>query len=281
MTPNEKPPLSDWSAARGDRWYSQLSGMEPTLVSVDEPLIRALELEVPSRIAEVGCGGGATTLAILRRAPTGSVVHGFDISPTLIDHASRRVPPGEHAVAFEVADMSTAAPREPYDRLVSRFGVMFFDDAPAAFTNLARWLKPGGRFALAVWGALSDNPWFISIRDLVARFVDVPQPDPTAPGAFRYGETAGFFAVLERAGFAKLEVSDWHGSLPIGGGLAPAEAARFALAAFSSFGELLAKAGGSTYDEAHRSLTAFYRNHQQDGIVRMDACVHLVTGAKP
>jgi hypothetical protein len=53
--------------------------------------------------------------------------------------------------AYEIADMATApAPPEPYDRLVSRFGIIFFDDPPAAFANLARWLAPGGRFAYAV-----------------------------------------------------------------------------------------------------------------------------------
>jgi trans-aconitate methyltransferase len=180
---NQNPAPSDWSAARGEKWCGQLSGLEPTLASIDEPLIRALDLDAPTRIAEVGCGGGATTLHILRRAPAGSVVHGFDISPNLIEHARGRTQ--ERAIAFHVADMNTAAPEKPYDRLVSRFGVMFFDDPPAAFANLLRWLEPGGRFAFAVWGTASDNPWFTSVRDVVARLVEVPQPDPDGPGAFR------------------------------------------------------------------------------------------------
>lgn len=276
---NQHPTPSDWAAARGDRWRAQLTGMEPTLASVDAPLIRALALTTPSRIAEIGCGGGATTIEILRQAPAGSVVHGFDISPSLVEHARRRAGADELAVAFEVADMATAAPEQTYDRLVSRFGVMFFADDRAAFANLARWLAPGGRFAFAVWGPLSDNPWFTSVRDVVARLVEVPQPDPNGPGAFRYGESDDFLSVLAGAGFTALDVRDWRGSLPMGGGQPPAEAAQFALASFSTFGELLTQAGGDAYGEAHRSLTALYHGHQRDGAVHMDARVLIVTGA--
>ena len=134
---NDNPSASDWAATRGDKWRAQASRMEAMLAAVNEPLIRALNLTSPCRIADVGCGGGATTLEILRRAPRGSVVYGFDISPSLIEMARGRMPGDEHLVAFEVADVATTKPRgEPYDRLVSRFGVMFFDDPVTAFANL-------------------------------------------------------------------------------------------------------------------------------------------------
>jgi SAM-dependent methyltransferase len=263
------------------KWLVQLSGMEAMLAPINEPLIRALQLDAPFRIAEVGCGGGGTALELLRRARTGSVVNGFDISPALIEVARRRAGPGQPAIAFETADMATAAPKQPYDRLVSRFGIMFFDDAVAAFTNLARWLAPGGRFAFAAWGPTADNPWMTSVRDAAAEVVDLPKPDPEAPGAFRYADADKLLAVLARAGFGELEANDWRGLLPLGGGLSPAEAATFALATFASFGELLAKAGDEALTKARQSLTARLSRHQQDGLVLMDARVHLFTGARP
>jgi SAM-dependent methyltransferase len=272
---------ADWAAARGEKWLAQLSGMEGMLAPVDEPLLRALRLEAPFRIAEIGCGGGGTTLEILRRAPAGSVVHGFDVSPALIEVARRRTGPAPQAIAFETADMATAAAPEPYHRLVSRFGIMFFDDAPAAFANLARWLAPGGRFAFAAWGPTADNPWMTSVRDAAAEVVDIPTPEPEAPGAFRYAEADKLLTLLARSGFAELEVGDWRGELPLGGGLPPAEAATFALATFASFGELLARAGDGALTRARHSLTARFARHQQEGVVRMNARVHLFTGARP
>jgi len=278
---NENPAASDWSAMRGAKWRAQLDGMEAMIMPVDEPLIRALHLDAPCRIAEIGCGGGGTTREILRRARAGSVVHGFDISPVLIELARARNGSDECAIAFEVADMATAtAPDGLYDRLVSRFAVMFFDDPPAAFANLVRWLTPGGRFAFAVWGPLAENPWMTSVREVVGEIIKMPPPEPEAPGPFRYAEADELLALLDRAGFGELDVGDWRGALAIGGGLPAAEAANFALASFSSFGELLTEAGGEALDDARQALTARFSRHQQDGAVRMDACVHIFTGAR-
>ncbi|MGK2922338.1 MAG: class I SAM-dependent methyltransferase [Methyloceanibacter sp.] len=276
----ETPAASDWATARGEKWRDQLSGMEAMLAPVDEPLIAALGLNAPCRIADIGCGGGGTTLAISRRASAGSVVHGYDISAALIETARARMRSDEPAIAFTRADVSTApVPDVPYDRLVSRFGIMFYDDPPAAFAKLTRWLAPGGRFAFAVWGPAADNPWMSSIREVAAAFIDVPSPDPDAPGPFRYGGADKLLALLDRAGFGDLEVRDWHGVLPIGGGLPPVEAADFALASFS-VGELLADAGPETFESVRQALTDRFSQHQQGGVVRVDAFVHIVTGAR-
>jgi SAM-dependent methyltransferase len=274
------PTAADWAAERGEKWSAQLAGMEATLKPVDAPLIRALELDQPYRIAEVACGGGGTSLEILRQAPAGSSVHGFDISPKLIEVAQARKPANETALEFRLANMATAAPERPYERLVSRFGVMFFDEPAAAFANLARWLAPRGRFAFAVWGHPADNSWMRSVRQVVGRIIDLPELDPQAPGPFRYANADRLLALLEGAGFGGLEVSDWRGALPVGGNLPAPEAARFALAAFSAFGEQLAQAGGDALERAQRDVAALFDQHQQDGVVRLDACVHLVTGTR-
>lgn len=279
--PNESLSASEWAAARGEKWRTQLTGMEAMLRPVDEPLLRALQLDLPSRIVDVGCGGGGTALEILRRAPAGSVVHGFDVSPSLIELARGRPQLAERAVVFELADMATATTETPYDRLVSRFGTMFFDDPRAAFANLMRWLVPAGRFAFAVWGPLSDNPWMSSVRDVVARVVELPRTAPGAPGPFRYAASGDLLAVLDQAGLTDLSAHDWQGALPIGGGLPPAEAARFALSSFASFAEQLDLAGDDALEEARRSLTTCFADHQHEGVVRLGARVHIVTGARP
>lgn len=268
----------DWSRTRGEKWRAQLSGMEAMLAPVDEPLLKALRLEGPLRIADVGCGGGGTTREILRRAPAGSVVHGFDISPALVEAARARA--AGQSVTFEVADAAKAAPARPFDRLASRFGVMFFDDPKAAFTNLAGWLAPRGRVAFAVWGRPAENPWMTIGRDAVAEVVDVPRPEPDAPGPFRYGDPTPLLGLLRAAGLVELDVHDWRGALPVGGGLSAEEAAAFALASFASFGELLAKAGPTALERVRQSLTDRFTGAQRNGAVWLDARVHVVTGAR-
>lgn len=118
-----------------------------------------------------------------------------------------------------------------------------------------------------------------TVRDVVAELVAVPLPDPEAPGPFRYGQADKLLALLRQAGFGEVEVSEWRGELAIGGGLAAAEAADFALAAFS-IAEHVAKADDVVRGNARRALTERFSHHLRNGVVRMDACVHLVTGTR-
>lgn len=271
--------INDWAAARSDKWHRHLSGLEAMLAPIDAPLITALALTDPVRVVDVGCGAGATTLEILRQAPAGTVVHGYDLSPVLIDAAPRR--PGAEAspVAFEVAEMGTAAPPlVPYHCLVSRLGVMFFADPPSAFANLRQWLVPGGRFALAAWGPVEDNGWMAATRAAVADAVALPPQDLTSPGPFRYADADALVSLLADAGFIDTTVADWRQPLPIGNRLPAPEAARFALASFSSFAELLSAAGPDALTRAERSLTARFAPYERDGAVTMPARVHIVTG---
>ncbi len=271
-----QPGSADWQGERGEKWLGQLTGMEAMLAPVDAPLFAALGLDAAYRIAEIGCGGGGTASDLARFAPAGNVIHGFDISPALIEAAQKREP----TVKFAVADMAKALPEQPYDRLFSRFGVMFFDEPQAAFSNLFRWLKPGGQFAFAVWGPPADNEWIVAVRDIVASLVDIPRPDPEAPGPFRYAQEQKLIKLLQAAGFGDLKVSDWRGKLPVGGKLAASDAAVFALSSFSSFGELLAKAGPEKVSEAQRLLTARLAGIETAGSVLLGARVHIVTGKR-
>jgi SAM-dependent methyltransferase len=282
--PNEtvmKTAAADWAGTRGEKWRAELTRMEAMLAPVDEPLLAALRLDAPLRIADVGCGGGGTAFAILRRAPAGSIVHGFDLSPALVEAARERAAAAQHGPTFEVLDVAKAAPpRTPYDRLASRFGTMFFDDPRAAFENLAGWLAPGGRLAFAVWGRPSDNTWMTTVRDAVAEVVEVPRADLTAPNLFRYGDAALLLTLLREAGIVELEVRDWQGPLLMGGGLAAADAAGFALNAFSAFADLLSRAGGDATTRAHELLSERFARHESERVVRMVATVHIVTGAR-
>jgi len=269
----------DWAVARGETWRRHLAGLEAMLAPIDEPLITALALNAPVRVADVGCGSGATTIEVLRRAPSGTLAHGLDLSPALIEVARRRHAAHDPSVTFEVADMGTLAPPERlYDRLISRLGVMFFRDPPAAFANLRRWLVRGGGFAFAVWGPVDDNPWMTVTRAAVAEAIDLPPTEPSAPGPFRYGDVRPLLSLLARAGFVDVTVTDWRQPLPIGGRLPAPDAAQFALASFSSFAELLSNAAGGAPAKAHDVLTARFTPYEREGAVMMPARVHIVAG---
>ncbi len=277
---SENPTSVEWSESRGDKWRTHMASLEAMLRPIDEPLIDALQLGGASRIADLACGGGGTSLQVLARAEPTAEVHGYDIAPGLIEAARARIPAGETRLRFSVANLQTARPDQPYQRLISRFGTMFFEDPATAFSNLTHWLGPGGRFAFAVWGPARDNPWNSSVREVVAGVLPVPAVDPSGPGPFRYGEVTKLTQLLTGAGFQDVQVFGWSGRLAIGGGLPPERSAALALATMGSFSELLTGAPAEKAEEVERRLVALHRTHVVDGVVQMPARVHLVTGRR-
>lgn len=271
----------DWAGERGDKWLAHIAGMEAMLEPVDAPLIAELALDTPVRVADIGCGGGRTSVKLLEAAPPGSSVLGFDISPALIETAQSRFRSREPAPGFTVMDVAGRIPDGRFDRLASRFGVMFFGDPSAAFTRLVDWLVPGGRFAFAVWAEKEQNPWMLEIKRVIEQFVDVPRVDPDGPGPFRYADFEKFAALLRHSGFEQIRSNDWRGKLPIGGNLSPLEAAKFAISSFSSFVNLLEGAGPAALEIAERDLSERFRSFYRDGAVFMDASVHIVSGIRP
>lgn len=249
------------------------------LAPVNDLLIEALRLDGPTQIAEIGSGGGGATFEIHRQAPAGSVVHGYDVSPALVEAARARIPNDTHSLRFTLADMQTADPPQQYDRLTSRFGVMFFDDPPIAFSQLTRWLAPGGRIAFSVWGSPRNNLWFTVVKDALAQFVDFPPPEPDQPGPVRYADADAFLALLDRSGFSNLHVETWRGELPVGGGLSVDEAAHFAMSSFS-LAESLKDQGEAISAEAHQALVRRLHPYERSGAVWLQSEVHIVTGTR-
>ncbi len=265
---------SEWSGALGQSWRDQLDGLEATLAPVNRAISTALALEQATRIADIGCGGGGYTQYLAQIAPPDARVTGVDISPDLIETATRRA--ASRPVDFRCVNAQTDAwEAQRFDRLTSRFGVMFFEDESAAFTNLKSWLAPGGRFAFAVWADYSANPWQGVVRDVARKFVDVAEAAPGQPGPTRYADVERFTHLLERTGFDDVAATVWDGSLKLGGGLPAPEAAKFGLSAF--WREELPASSPDRRRAADR-LTAILREHEAAGEVSMAARVHIVTG---
>jgi SAM-dependent methyltransferase len=83
---------------------------------------------------------------------------------------------------------------------------MFPPDPVRAASEIRRVLKPGARFATAVWDVPAKNPFFTSITGVLAEFVTMPPPDPTAPGVFRLAPPGELERVLNAAGFSTVAV---------------------------------------------------------------------------
>lgn len=149
-----------WGDTSGPIWVALSDAIGNQLRGLGREAMDRARFEPGDRVLDVGCGGGETTLEIAGRVgPRGSVT-GVDISLPMLTHAleSARAA-GAGQATFVLGDAQTAMLGEGlFDQLFSRFGVMFFDDPEAAFRNLRRSLRSGGRFTFLCWRAMTDNP---------------------------------------------------------------------------------------------------------------------------
>src|SRR5690348_10762670 len=168
------------------------------------------------RVLDVGCGAGASSLALAARVGPGGQVLGVDISEPLISRARALAPP-DTPVLFQVADASSVAlPEGAFDILFSRFGVMFFDAPTAAFTHMRRALRPGGRVAFVCWRGAAENDWVrLPMGALKGIVPPSAPPDPEAPGPFSFGDRARVAHILTAAGFTDIAIAPFDASVPL------------------------------------------------------------------
>ena len=142
---------------------------------------------------------------------------GVDISTPMLERAREKAQ-GRANLRFENADAQTHAfPPASVDLVFSRFGVMFFADPDAAFANLARALRPGGRIAFLCWQSVMQNPWVnVPMAALMKHVPPAAPPPPNAPGPFAFADPARVRGILERAGFSRPALEPHTGELTLG-----------------------------------------------------------------
>ena len=113
-------------------------------------------------ILDAGCGTGSLTAELLSRTSQALIV-GVDISSAYVEYCRQNVP--DCRTEFDVADLTKLPFADcHFGQAYSQLVLDFVPDTERAFKELFRVLKPGGRFAAAVWdarGGLVFNRMFL------------------------------------------------------------------------------------------------------------------------
>jgi SAM-dependent methyltransferase len=188
----------------GEKWAREPGRIERLNGEFGSVMLDAAQLRAGELVLDVGCGTGATTVeAAARVAPRGTAV-GIDFSRPLLAVARQRI---EHAghdkVDFIEADAQVYPFEEDaFDVIVSRFGTMFFEDPGAAFLNLARTVRPGGRMAIVCWQDVLLSEWTAVIGGAAATHLGFPDfGPPGAPGPYAFADGDRLKRIVESGGF--------------------------------------------------------------------------------
>lgn len=221
-----QPPLVDarnaemagaWNGEEGEDWAARADRYDAASAAFDAGLLEAAGIGAADRVLDVGCGAGVSTRAAARAAPDGHAT-GIDLSGPLLAEARRR---SAAAGLINTTFLQGDAQVHPFgsasfDVALSRFGAMFFGDPVAAFTNLARALRPGGRLAVLSWQPLARNEWLLVLRRTLAAGRPLPEPPGDAPGPFGLSDPDHVRRVLAAAGFGSVHLADVPGRVRLG-----------------------------------------------------------------
>ncbi len=266
-----------WTETGGPVWLANEALLEKSAGQFGVAAIDAAAVRDGESVIDIGCGTGTTLVDLAQRAGDEGRVTGVDISSLLLGRARERVTEaGLSNVDLLEADAQTHAFAESADLLFSRFGVMFFDDSVAAFSNLRRALRPTGRFAFVCWQHPQLNQW-MSVPSMAAASVlgAPPPPPPDAPGPFRFGDGELLQNILRDAGFDRINIQDFRTTMDT-----PVNEARERLGFVSRMGPLgavFAESDAATQQRALDAVIEAAEPFRSDGLYRLPAATWIVT----
>jgi SAM-dependent methyltransferase len=271
-----------WNTVAGPRWVGLEGFVERRVRAVNGLLLKHSAATAGERVLEIGCGTGAFTVPLAEVVGERGQVLGADISDAMLAGARKRIAEtGLRNISLMQADAQTHG-FEPgrFDLIASCFGVMFFSDPAAAFTNLRLAARPGGRLCFACWGPLADNRHWLIPYEVVSRHLGPPEPKPArASGPMAFSDPDYVRSFLGTAGFEDVEI---HRETPGIFAATPQEEAEHACIMGPS-GRLIDEKtpDAATVETIRNEIEEAFAAYAKDGGMVLPSTVFLVTARHP
>lgn len=263
-----------WDGAAGEAWVEMQRVLDELLEPFNRVLLEHALRERPNRVLDVGCGAGSTTLSVARHLGSGGSCVGVDLSTALIEVARQRaIAEKAGNVTFVHADAQTHRfEANSFDAVISRFGVMFFEDPVAAFANLRHAARSESTLTFVAWRSPGENPFMTTAARAAAPFLpSLPTPDLNGPGQFGLADPGRVRHMLDASGWQNVDI----GPIDVPSSVAHEELLSY-VTRLGPVGLALKEVDEPTRVKVTAAVHAAFDPYIQDGAARFTAACWLV-----
>lgn len=232
-------------------------------------VLQAAEVQAGDTVLDVACGTGVLARQAAKLICDDAAVTGVDINEGMLAVARQKAP---HIIWKNGAAEALPFDKDSFDRVVSQFGLMFFADPVQALREMKRVTRPGGRIAVAVWGALEATPGYAAVAQILDDLFG-PEIAESIEAPYSLGDTEALRLLFEKAGYADAQIKTVNGT------------ARFTSVEAWIYTDIKAWTLADVIDDEgyerlrHYAPQKLSRFVTVDGSVAFDAPAHIVTSA--
>jgi SAM-dependent methyltransferase len=275
-----------FQARAGQAWVAFQSRIDAQLEPFGRKVLERLAPQSGARALDVGCGTGQTAIQLAELVgPRGEVV-GIDVSEPMLECAEERLQAGGHVqVDLLLDDAQTHVFLDRYfDLAFSRFGVMFFEDAVAGFSNVCRALRRGGRLGFVCWQSRERNPWagvpLDAVLGVAPALAVPPFLESDQPGPFFLADADKIRTILTAAGFTGIDITPIEQPLHFGAAATLSDAVAYGLR-LGPASRVVAEADPKLLPAFGAALEAALRPYLGPNGVWLDSAAWLVLAERP
>ena len=263
-----------WNGIAGCAWVEAQELLDQMFKPLEDLLVEAVCAGPVRRVLDVGCGTGSTTLAVARLLGANGRCIGIDLSDPMIAAARARAERESTPASFILADAQIHA-FEPasFDLIISRFGVMFFDDFVRAFANLRRAARDGAEMRFIAWRSPPENPFMTTAERVAAPLLpNIPARRPDAPGQFAFADHNRVHLLLEASGWADVDIRP----IDVACSFPEVELVRY-LTRFGPLGRTLHEVDEQTRNQVIETVRPAFDHYVHGAEVRFNAACWMVS----
>ncbi len=265
----------DWEDIVGRSWADMYAQTDRSFAGLTQRLLERISPLPGEAVLDIGCGAGELALAITRARPRAEVI-GLDVSPHLLAAARQRSGDRE-TPKFALGDAASwSQPGFAPDLLVSRHGVMFFDDPARAFAHLHAIAQPQARIVFSCFRSPRDNRWATDLGEMLG----LPPPDPGVPGPFAFADPQRVEAILTAGGWHNIDLEPVDYAYVAGMGEDPVGDAATFFARIGPAAAPLRALEGAAREEIERRLSEWLEAHRSGDMVAFGAAAWIVTAQR-